>query len=156
MSSIEQVRLGTSKDYLREVRPCGISYSRDSLDAVRKGIGIATTLCHDLSRHSGWWTEKDGTEIHAQSPMVFASKLALIHSELSEALEGARKSFQDDHLPYRQSAEVELADAVIRIFDLAGALGFDIGAAMLEKLAYNQQREDHKASVRFATGGKSI
>ena len=36
--------------------------------------------------------------------------------------------------------EVELADAVIRIADLAGALGLDLGGAIAEKLEYNRNR----------------
>ena len=47
---------------------------------------------------------------------------ALIHSEASEALEGLRKDLMDDHLPHRKMAEVELADAVIRLLDCIGGL----------------------------------
>jgi hypothetical protein len=45
--------------------------------------------------------------------------LALIHSEISEALEGERKDLMDDKLPHRKMAEVELVDAIIRILDYA-------------------------------------
>ena len=51
---------------------------------------------------------------------------------------------------------IELADAVIRILDLAGACGFDLGAAFEEKMAYNAERADHKAEARFAPGGKKV
>lgn len=154
-SPVEQVRLGSAKDLLRETRPCGITYSRDSLDAVRKGIAIATTLCHDLAVHSGWWHDKDGAPIKVNAT-IYAAKLALVHSELSESLEGMRKGLQDSHLLHRSSVEVELADTIIRIFDLAGAMGLDVSAAIIEKLAYNQERADHKRENRFAEGGKSI
>jgi hypothetical protein len=60
----------------------------------------------------------------------------------------------DDHLPHRPMVEVELADALIRIFDLAGGYGYDLGGAVAEKLTYNAQRADHKMSNRQATGGK--
>ncbi len=46
--------------------------------------------------------------------------LALVISELSECLEGERKNLQDDKLPNRKMAEVEMADAVIRMLDYAG------------------------------------
>lgn len=66
--------------------------------------------------------------------------IALVHSELSEALEAHRKDLNDDKLPHRKGLEVELADALIRILDMAGGLGMDIEGAMFEKLAYNKTR----------------
>ena len=60
-------------------------------------------------------------------------KLVLIHSEISEAMEGFRKGIKDEHLPDRSMFEVELADALIRIFDLAGAHDLDLGGALQEK-----------------------
>jgi len=50
--------------------------------------------------------------------------------------------------------EVELADAVIRICDLAGYLKLDLGGAIDEKLAFNATRPDHKPELRFMAGGK--
>jgi NTP pyrophosphatase (non-canonical NTP hydrolase) len=113
--------------------------------------GIAE-LCYLRSLSAGWWTSM-GTE---DKVTVIASKLALIHSEISEALEGVRKDLQDDHLPNRKMVEVELADAVIRIFDLSGAMGLDIGGALAEKLEYNLQRDDHRVEARMAAGGKKL
>jgi len=60
-----------------------------------------------------------------------------MHSELSEAMEGERKDLMDDKLPHRRMAEVELADTLIRIFDYAGAYGYDLQGAYREKMAYN-------------------
>ena len=109
--------------------------------------------CHKLSRDSGWWTDPEtGTDIDPNP--TFPTKLCLIHSEISEAMEGHRKGLKDDHLPHRDMAEVELADAVIRICDLAGAMGYDLGGAVTEKLAYNQQRADHKLANRASDKGK--
>ena len=51
--------------------------------------------------------------------------------------------------------EVELADAVIRIFDLAGAYNMDLGGAIVEKMAFNAFRPDHQAAARAAVSGKS-
>lgn len=80
--------------------------------------------------------------------------LALIHSEISEALEGERKQLMDDHLPHRKMAEVELADALIRIFDYAGGFGYDLNGAFWEKMTYNAKRADHSHAARREAGGK--
>jgi NTP pyrophosphatase (non-canonical NTP hydrolase) len=106
--------------------------------------------CHGAARASGWW---DGTDI-ADRNMVPA-KLMLIVSEVAEAMEGHRRGRQDDHLPHRPMIEVELADAIIRIADLAGALGLDLGGAIAEKMSYNASRADHRPENRAKEGGKS-
>lgn len=103
-------------------------------------------LCHGLSVDAGWH----------ENPREVGTMLALIHSEVSEALEGFRKDLNDDHLTSRKMAEVELADAVIRIFDLAGSQGFDLGGALVEKLQYNSKRADHKKENRDKQGGKKF
>lgn len=100
-----------------------------------------------------WWTDPvtgESIDVDAKVP----EKLCLIHSEISEAMEGHRKGLQDDKLPHRPMVEVELADAVIRIFDLAGQMGLDLGGAIVEKHAYNQTRADHSREARLAAGGK--
>jgi hypothetical protein len=60
----------------------------------------------------------------------------------------------DDKLPHRRMAEVELVDALIRIFDYAGAFGYDIQGAYEEKMAFNARREDHAHEARLRSGGK--
>lgn len=82
--------------------------------------------------------------------------LMLIVSEIAEAMEGERKDLMDDKLPHRLMAEVELADALIRIFDYAGAYGYDLEGAYQEKREYNANRADHKAEARRAAGGKKF
>lgn len=121
------------------------------------GVRSAVYLCHALAALSGWWTDPTTKrDVDPHNPTVFAAKLALVHSEISEALEADRKGLNDDHLPHREGAEVELADAVIRIFDLAGSRGMDLETAILEKLLYNQYRADHKLANRSAANGKAI
>lgn len=81
--------------------------------------------------------------------------LMLVTSELAEAMEGHRKSLPDDKLPHRSMFEVEIADAVIRLFDIAAGMNLDLGGAFVEKMAFNAQREDHKREHRLAPGGKA-
>lgn len=108
--------------------------------------------CHKVSSEAGWWNDvTDENEKY-----IVATKVALIHSEISEAMEGFRKDLMDDHLTYLKMAEVELADAVIRILDLAGYKGYDIEGAVLEKMAYNKNRADHKLENRAKEGGKKF
>jgi NTP pyrophosphatase (non-canonical NTP hydrolase) len=82
--------------------------------------------------------------------------LMLIVSEISEAMEGVRKNLMDDKLPHRKMIEVELADALVRIGDLAGFLGLDVGGAVVEKMDFNANRADHKIENRMRDGGKAF
>ena len=104
---------------------------------------------------AGWWTDLSTGKIKEKGNVTeILAKLALVHSEVSEALEGVRKGLMDDKLPHRSMVSVELADAVIRILDLCGHEGYDLAGAIQEKLAYNTIREDHKMENRLKDGGK--
>lgn len=83
-------------------------------------------------------------------------RFALMHSEISEAMEAHRKGLMSDHLPKRTGVEEELADALIRIFDYCGDNDLDIGGAFVEKMQYNRQREDHTNAARLSPGGKKF
>lgn len=80
--------------------------------------------------------------------------LMLIVSEIAEAMEGDRKNLMDDKLPHRKQLEVELADALIRIFDFCAGKGLDVGGAFVEKMEYNARRADHTIEQRLKEGGK--
>lgn len=113
-------------------------------------------VCHEASANAGWWTDiNTGLPIVVTKTLV-SEKLMLIVTEVAEAMEGNRKDCMDTHLTDRKMIEVELADAVIRICDLAGALGLDLGGAIAAKLEYNANRADHKIENRLKDGGKKV
>lgn len=119
-------------------------------DFIRAVINRLAELAHQANLK--WWCNIDTGEKLQRNK---GEMIALMHSELSECLEGERKNLMDDKLPHRRMAEVELADCIIRIFDYAAAHGYDLGGAYVEKMAYNANREDHKHEARkLATGKK--
>jgi NTP pyrophosphatase (non-canonical NTP hydrolase) len=122
-------------------------------EGIKHAANLLQSACHGAALDAGWWV-KNGVDVR-DNPMCFSQKLCLIHSEISEAMEGDRKLLNDDKLPHRAMREVELADALIRIFDLAGAYGMDIGGAVAEKMEFNAVRDDHKIENREKQGGKS-
>ena len=116
-----------------------------------ESIRACVARCHGDAKRSGWWHD-----IHTGEPLKrnVGEMLMLVVSELAEAMEGHRKNLRDDKLTHRDMLTVELADAIIRIFDLAGGLGLDLSGAFVEKLNYNCIREDHRLEHRRGPDGK--
>lgn len=123
-----------------------------NISAIVNGWSVIQETSHGLAVDAGWWTDLVTGERKQRN---VGELLCLIHSEISEAMEGHRKNLADDKLPHRLMIEVELADAIIRIGDLAGYLGLDVAGAVAEKMAFNTRRPDHKIEARKADGGKA-
>lgn len=136
---------------------------RLDIQTIQSATKDLVFFCHGQAKENGWWTElgtgRDMTSTgypKVQPNRNVGELLCLVHSEVSEAMEGHRKLLMDDKLPHRTMLEVELADAVIRICDMAGGLNLDLAGAVAEKLAFNAERADHKIENRRAVGGKKF
>ena len=92
---------------------------------------IAKSIYKNAVNHGFWKDERNDGEA-----------MALIHSEISEALEAMRNDNpSSSKIIEFSSVEEELADAVIRIMDYAFGKDLDIAGAILAKLEYNKSRE---------------
>lgn len=88
-------------------------------------------LVHENAKDKGWW----------DNPRNAGESIALMHSELSEALEALRKGNpDDDKCPEFSNLEIEFADTIIRIMDTAEERGLNISGAILAKHEFNKTR----------------
>lgn len=109
--------------------------------------GQLDTLAFHIHEQNQHWYQQ---EVH---PGV---KIALMHSELSEMLEGVRTDAASDKIPEFTSEEEEMADVLIRALDYCGWRKLRVTAAVRAKLEYNKTRADHTAAARAAPGGKKF
>jgi len=114
--------------------------------------GYLRFACREVHKLNARWWRDPAT--HEPIQRNVGEMLMLTVSELAEAMEGHRKGLMDDKLPNRPMFEVELADTIIRIMDMAEGLGLDLAGAWRDKLEYNAKREDHTDAHRLAPGGK--
>lgn len=99
-------------------------------------ISELVTKAYDLAKSKGFHDEDAG--------ITFGDRIALCHSELSEALEAYREygdlCNHNDIGMKPEGVPSELADVVIRIADMCGVYGINLESAIGEKLAYNETR----------------
>jgi NTP pyrophosphatase (non-canonical NTP hydrolase) len=119
----------------------------DVLQEIAAGIW---TISHDKGFHDRFttvsFTSQDGID-------ALSTSLMLITGELVEAQNELRDGHRYDEIYFKgtkpEGFGVELADAVIRILDLALVCGLDIGDLITAKMAYNAGRP-------FMHGGKGF
>lgn len=103
------------------------------LAVLAKSIQDLCTICRGDAVANGWW----------EKPRSEAELIALMHSELSEALECIRN---DEPNLYQDAAGKplgklsEYADVIIRIFDAVGPDGAELAQAIEDKILFNRTR----------------
>jgi len=75
--------------------------------------------------------------------------ICLIHSELSEGVEGLRKNKKSNKIKGFLNIEEELADTIIRIMDYSEFKNYRVGEAVIEKIKYNKNREYRHGNKKY-------
>jgi NTP pyrophosphatase (non-canonical NTP hydrolase) len=123
-------------------------YKRLMLSRKTLGLNKLARECHKTAKDHGFWAEGPQSQLEQADAACFA----LMHSEISEALEARRKPIDPAHpyeyITYQQPGRPdkpagiaeEMADVIIRVLDFCGARHIDIDRAVREKMAYNKSR----------------
>jgi NTP pyrophosphatase (non-canonical NTP hydrolase) len=114
--------------------------SKQLSSPVKHALKALAEDIYRIARDHGWWEgERNDGEL-----------IALMHSELSEALEGLRHGNPpSDHIPEFSAIEEEFADVIIRILDMSQARGYRIGEAVLAKMEFNRNRPYKHGGKKF-------
>ena len=108
----------------------------NNFDAIYIGAGALVEEAHSNAKNKGFW---DGERNDAEM-------IALMHSELSEALEAIREDKPRGDI--KDNLAAEFADVIIRIADMCGGRNINLAQALVEKIKYNRVRE-YKHGKRF-------
>lgn len=145
-------------------------------DSIIENITNLANQIRQQNTNAGWWNDLEAIKEVAKDKqlknkldaifgkdfvehyitLLKSQKLALIHSEVSEALEGLRKNLNDNHLPNVKMFDAELADVFIRTLDVISVFGKDFAKTVIDKCDYNNTRTDHHPENRCKAHGKQF
>lgn len=121
-------------------------FTESEKNNIKMAFSMLAVSCHKMAFEKGFWSSYDSAIRMAQmyepldtrgiAALASVGRLGLITTEISEAMEAARILRWSG----KDSVTEELADAIIRIFDICGKFGLNIGETLLEKMEYNSDR----------------
>jgi NTP pyrophosphatase (non-canonical NTP hydrolase) len=128
--------------------------SRDHASLLVDALVVGMRECYENSKAHGFWPPQfrlrevpehmrawqENDDFELSPPRNKGEMIALMHSELSEMLEGVRKPGPDSHCPDFTSEEIEAADVLIRLLDYCAGWSLRLGLATLAKMEFNESR----------------
>jgi len=116
--------------------------------STRNAINNASAQFFEIANSKGFLNVE---ETCPRWLLFFATHVALMHSELSEALEAAREDFEQksEKIPEFTLIEEEFADVIIRVLMIAKRYNLDVGGAVVAKSHYNEGRPERHGGKAF-------